>query len=93
MTREQRARVVIAPLKTWGVLLVLVAATLGYAYLPNAPVKPAMSLGIAIIKALLIATLFMQLREAAWLVRLAAIAGVAWLSLLYIIAFADYLTR
>ena len=48
---------------------------------------------IAIAKALLIALLFMQLRNAAWLVRLAAMAGVIWVSFLYLIAFANYLTR
>lgn len=93
MTREQRAHVLIAPLKIWGVLLLLVALTLGYAYWPHAPLKTEAALVIAATKAVLIALLFMQLKNAAWLVRLAAIAGVTWLSLLYLIAFADYLTR
>lgn len=93
MTPEQRAHVVLAPLRLWGVLLLLVAATLGYAYLPGGPFKTEASLAIALAKAVLIALLFMQLKGAAWLVRLAAMAGVTWLSLLFLIAFADYLTR
>jgi cytochrome c oxidase subunit IV len=93
MTREQRAHVILAPLKIWAGLLLLVGLTFGYAYLPHGMLKPEVSIAIAITKALLIAMFFMQLREAAWLVRLAALAGVVWASFLYIIAFSDYLTR
>lgn len=93
MTREQRAHVIWKPLALWAALLVLVALTFGYAYLPHAPAKPVASLAIAATKALLIATFFMQLREAAWLVRLAALAGLVWVSFMYLITFADYLTR
>lgn len=93
MTREQRANVVMAPLKIWAGLLLLLGLTLGYAYFPHGPLKAEVSIAIAVAKALLIAVFFMQLREAAWLVRLAALAGVVWASFLYVIAFADYLTR
>ena len=93
MTPEQRAHVLIAPLKIWAALMVLLAMTFGYAFLPDAPFKLAVSLAIAAAKALLIALLFMQLKRAAGLVGLAAIAGLVWASFLYIIAFADYLTR
>jgi len=93
MTREQRAHVILAPLKVWAGLLVLLGLTFGYAYLPHGPIKAEASLGIAAAKALLIAIFFMQLRKAAWLVRLAAMAGVVWVSFLYMIALADYLTR
>ena len=93
MTREQRADVILRPLAIWAVLMVLLAATIGYAFWPGAPLKTEVALAIATAKAVLIALLFMQLRSAAWLVRLAAIAGLAWVSLLYLIAFADYLTR
>ena len=93
MTREQRARVILGPLKIWAGLMVLLALTFGYAYLPHGPAKTEVSLAIAATKALLIAAFFMQLREAAGIVRMAAIAGAAWTSLLYMIAFADYLTR
>lgn len=93
MTREQRAHVILRPLALWGGLMLLVAATLGYAFWPGAPFKGEVALAIAAAKVALIALLFMQLREAAWLVRLAAMAGLTWLSLLYLITFADYLTR
>ena len=81
------------PLLTWGVLLVAVATTLGYAYLPGAPVKPAIGLLIAAFKIGLIATLFMRLKQADPLLRLVATGSLLWLSLLYIIGFCDYLTR
>ena len=93
MSPEQRRKVLIGPLKIWAGLMVLLVMTFAYAYLPGAPVKTEISLAIAAAKALLIATLFMQLRQAAGLVRMAAIAGFVLVSLLYIIAFADYLTR
>jgi len=93
MTREQRAHVILAPLKVWAALLVLLGLTLGYAYVPHAPLKAEVSIAIAVAKALLIAMVFMQLRKADWIVRLAALAGIVWVSFLYLIAFSDYLTR
>ncbi len=93
MTREQRRRVILAPVAIWAGLLALLAATILYAYWPRAPLKTEAALAIGVAKALLIAILFMQLKSAAGIVRLAAVAGLAWASLLYLFAFADYLTR
>lgn len=93
MTRDQRLHVVIGPVAIWGALMVLLAATTGYAYWPGAPAKLGISLSIGVMKALLVALLFMQLRRATGLVRLAAIAGVIWASFLYLFSFADFLTR
>ena len=93
MTREQRAHVILAPLKVWAALTLLLCMTFAYAYLPHAPAKLWMSLAIAAAKALLIAAFFMQVRQAAGLVRMAALAGIIWASFLYIIASSDYLTR
>ncbi len=93
MTAKQRSKVILKPLKIWAALMALLVLTLGYAYLPHAPLKAEASIAIAVSKAALIAIFFMQLREAAWLVRLAAMTGVIWLSFLFMIAFGDYLTR
>ena len=93
MTRDQRRRIVLAPLVIWAALLALLLATALYAYLPGAPDKLGVSLSIGVIKAVLIGVLFMQLWKAPALVRLAAIAGLVWASFLYLFAFADYLTR
>ena len=93
MTPGQRAHVVLGPLKIWAALLLLLGATVFYAYLPHAPLKLELALAIAVAKALLIAMLFMQLRRAAWLVRLAALVGLVWTSFMFLFAFSDYLTR
>ena len=55
MTHEQRHRVVIVPVLIWAGLMALLVLTWAYAYLPGAPIKPAISLSIGIAKALLIA--------------------------------------
>ena len=93
MTREDRSRVLIEPLKIWAGLMVLLTLTIAYAYTPGLPLKTEAGLAIALAKALLIAILFMQLKSAAGIVRLAAIAGVVWASFLFILTFADLLTR
>jgi cytochrome c oxidase subunit 4 len=91
--RDVRRFVILAPLATWAGLMVLLALTAIYAYLPDAPIKPAVSLTIGVAKALLIALFFMQLRKSAGLVRLASMAGLIWGSFLFILTFADVLTR
>lgn len=93
MIRDARLFVILAPLATWAGLMLLLALTLIYAYLPSAPIKPEIGLTIGIAKALLIALFFMQLRKSAGLVRLASMAGLIWASLLFILTFADLLTR
>ena len=85
--------VVLAPLLIWGGLLLLLGLTIGYAHLSGAPAKPWVMLGISATQAVLVALLFMQLRRAAAIVRIAALTGVVWASFLYLFAFADFLTR
>lgn len=93
MTREQKREVLWAPLKIWAGLMVLLTATFAYAYVPHGPVKTEVAMAISIAKAGLIAAFFMQLSKATGLVRMAALAGLAWASLLYLFSFADFLTR
>lgn len=93
MTREERRRIVWGPLGLWGVLMLLLGATLAYAYLPGGPGKLGVSLSIGVMKALVIALFFMQLSRAPGLVRMAALFGVIWATFLYLFAFSDYLTR
>lgn len=93
MTREQRHEVLIRPLGIWAILMVLLGATFAYAYLPAAPVKTFVSLSIGVAKALFVVLLFMQLKKAAGIVRMAAIVGLTWASFLYLFALADYVTR
>jgi caa(3)-type oxidase subunit IV len=93
MSRHDMKSVVLIPVLTWVGLLVALAATLGYAFLPGAPVKPWAGLAIASVKAALIALFFMRLTRAANLVRLTAAVGLLWLSLLFILGFCDFLAR
>lgn len=93
MTRDTRLFVILAPLAIWAALMVLLTLTVLYAYTPGTPIKPEIGLTIGIAKALLIALFFMQLRKSAGLVRLASMAGLIWASLLFILTFADLLTR
>jgi cytochrome c oxidase subunit 4 len=51
------------------------------------------SLWIAAVKAVLIAAVFMQLREGNALNRLAASAGPIWLFIMFLLIGADYVTR
>jgi cytochrome c oxidase subunit 4 len=80
-------------LYAWGALMLLLALTTGSAYLQMGAWNSVANLGIAIVKAVLIALLFMHLRTGDALVRLVAGAAVFTLSLLFIVSAADYITR
>lgn len=92
MERGSR-HIVLIPLLVWVGLIVLLGISLAYAYWPLGPVKFGAGLAIATVKAGLIATIFMQLRKSSALVHMAAAAGLAWLALLFLFSFADFLTR
>lgn len=93
MTRRELKSVVLVPLFTWAGLLVALAATLTYAFLPGAPAKPWVGLAVAGIKATLIGLFFMRLTRAPALLKLSSVVGLLWLSLLFILGFCDFLTR
>ena len=92
MDRERRD-VVVIPILVWIALMVLLGLSIAYAYWPGGPAKFGAGLAIATAKAALIATIFMQLRKSSALVHLAAASGIAWLTLLFLFSFADFLTR
>ena len=78
---------------TWLALMVLLASTAAIAWLQLGWLNTAISLAIALAKALLVALVFMRLRRAHGLLRLTALAGLVTLSLLFGLAGADYATR
>jgi cytochrome c oxidase subunit 4 len=78
---------------TWLALLALLATTAGCALLRLGWLNTAISLAIALAKALLVAFVFMRLRRAPALPRLAAVTGVVTLVLLFGLALTDYATR
>jgi cytochrome c oxidase subunit 4 len=80
-------------LNTWVALLVLLALTLGSAYLNLGAGNTLVNLVIAAVKVALIATIFMHLRRAGGAVRIAAGAALFFLLILALLSFSDLLTR
>ena len=78
---------------TWIALMALLATTAGCALLRLGWLNTAISLAIALAKALLVAIVFMRLGRAPALLRLAAVAGVVTLVLLFGLSLTDYVTR
>ena len=76
-----------------GALILLTGATVGLAYMDLGPLHLPVALGIAIIKAALIVTVFMELKFAAPTERLAAVAALFWLGILIAGTLDDYFTR
>jgi cytochrome c oxidase subunit 4 len=74
-------------------LIALLAATILAAQLDIGRLKPVVNLGIAAMKAALILWFFMHLRTRGPLVRLFALGGFVWLTLLFGLGFGDWLSR
>ena len=77
----------------WLALILLMLASLGSAYLKLGPWNGVTGLAIATIKALIVAWLFMRLRESGPLIRLVAIAGLGLWSIQIALSGVDYATR
>jgi cytochrome c oxidase subunit 4 len=78
---------------TWIALLALLALTAACALLRLGWLNTAISLAVALAKALLVAFVFMRLKRAPALLRLAAVIGAVTLALLFGLALTDYTTR
>ena len=78
---------------TWIALMVLLALTLGSSFVPLHGFNTTVNVAIALVKATLVAVVFMRLRTSSSLVRLAALAGVMWLLILIGLSFTDLLIR
>jgi cytochrome c oxidase subunit 4 len=78
---------------TWVCLLGLLMATLVLAYVPMGPFNLVTGLVISTIKTVLVAVLFMKLLRGPLMIRVAAAAGLFWLSFLFVLSATDYLTR
>jgi cytochrome c oxidase subunit IV len=78
---------------SWLALLGLLALTVSIAYLPIGAFNTPVALMIALTKGLIVAAIFMELREDRTLVFIFAAAGFYWLAILLWLAFGDYLTR
>jgi cytochrome c oxidase subunit 4 len=78
---------------SWIGLLALLGLTVFVAYQPLGTFNTTIALGIATVKALLIAAVFMELRERNGLMLAFAGAGFFWLAIMLWLAFSDYSTR
>ncbi len=78
----------------WVVLVLLVVATVAAAYAPFGPgIKTAINLAIVAAQVGPIAIVFMNLRGPRALPRFAAVAGVYWLTIMFVLTFNDYASR
>ena len=78
---------------SWAGLLALLALTVGLAYQPLGSLNTVAALTIATIKVLIIATIFMELRERRPLVLGFALAGLLWLFIMFCLASVDFRSR
>jgi cytochrome c oxidase subunit 4 len=74
-------------------LLALALVSIGLAHVNLYGWNPVLALGIAAIKAALIALFFMELRLTRGMSRIVALAGVLWLAILLVGTLDDVLTR
>lgn len=77
----------------WAALLLLLLLSLLLAYVPMGFLTPTAGVLIAFAKAGLVILLFMELVTSKALIRLAAVAGVVFLTALFTLTLADVLTR
>lgn len=77
-------------LKVWLGLVALLALTTAMAFVPLGSANLAISLAIAIAKALLVLWFFMELRGSGGLTRAFAAAGFFWLLILIVLTWTDY---
>lgn len=83
----------VRPLVTWIALCALLATTCTLAFVPLGAGNLPLSLAIAAVKASLVGVIFMRLFEPNPINRFAAAAGLIWIFVMFLLIFADYLTR
>jgi cytochrome c oxidase subunit 4 len=77
----------------WAALLALLVLTIAASFAPLGRVLPYVSYAIAFAKTAIVAWIFMELRARDGLQRLALAVGFVWLAILFVLLFADNLTR
>jgi cytochrome c oxidase subunit 4 len=87
--RPPTGRLVLA----WIALLVLLALTVGSSLIPLGHLNVAINFAIAVAKGAIVAIVFMELARSSSTVRLVAIVGILWLSILGGLAIADLVAR
>ena len=94
MKNESRAlHLWLMPVAVWLALLILLALSVGSAYIQLGAFNTPINLAIAAVKVALVVVFFMQLDSSSTLLRLASVAGLFWLVLMFGLTASDYLTR
>jgi caa(3)-type oxidase subunit IV len=81
------------PAMAWLALVVLFAASAGSAYLSLGSENIAINLLIAVAMVVVLATFLMDLRNATTLLRIIAVSGLFWTTIMFALTFNDYLSR
>jgi cytochrome c oxidase subunit 4 len=79
--------------KVYAALMVLLVATVGFAFIDLGPFNFLVTMIIAVAKALMIALIFMHVYYSERLVWIFASASFLWLSIMIVCTLSDYLTR
>ena len=77
----------------WATLVVLTGTTSAVSYVELGRWNVVVALAIAVIKASLVAWVFMGVRFTTTLTKLFVVAGLVWLSIMILITFSDYNSR
>jgi cytochrome c oxidase subunit 4 len=77
----------------WAVLLILLLLTWGLAQIDLGAFNVVAALTIAVIKMLLVISVFMHVRHNTWLTWVFVAAGFIWLLIMIDLTLSDYLTR
>ena len=83
----------LGPVIIWLVLLVILGASAGSAFIPLGSFNPALNLALAAVMLGLLGTYLMELRSAPPVIHLVVGAGLFWVIFLFSLTFTDYLSR
>jgi caa(3)-type oxidase subunit IV len=92
-SHEPPANIWLRPAASLTALVLLAVASLAVAYLPLGPLNAPVNLAIAATMVTLLWLFLMDLIGADALVRLIAVAGLLWLSFMFVLTLSDYLFR
>ena len=91
---DRRLKEVLLPNVTaWVILMVLLGLTAGSAFIPLGSANAVINITIAALKGLTVATVFMSLKRPDPLLRLVAAVSFVFLLTMFMLTFADYLSR
>jgi len=77
----------------WAALILLTATTVSVSYIELGEWNIVLALTIALVKASMVAWVFMGIRHSTTLTKLFCVAGLVWLAILILITFSDYSSR